>query len=144
MRIEQAMTREFATIPADTTIEQAAESMRDRDVGMLPVIAMNGRMVGVITDRDIALRCVADRRPAATVVGELFSDDVQACFADEDASEVAARMAQRKVRRLPVLSRDERLVGVIGLADLVDAVEPEVLQATFAALTEPGAGARHA
>jgi CBS domain-containing protein len=93
--------------------------MADIDAGILPV-GENDRLVGMITDRDITVRAVAEGRdPDKTMVRDAMSEAVRYCFDDEDSEEIARRMGSWQVRRLPVLNRDKRLVGIISLGDLV-------------------------
>jgi len=137
MQVREAMSTRCVTIPADTSIQQAAAVMRDADVGMLPVISMAGQLAGVITDRDIAMRCVAARRPAETVVGEMLSDDVECCYADDTLEAAATRLGSARLRRLPVLDHERRLVGLIALADVGASADAERLQAAFRRITAP-------
>ena len=112
------MTPSVDLVGPNTTIRDAAVRMRDDDVGALPV-GENDRLVGMVTDRDIAVRGVAaDKAPGNCTVREVMSDGVYYCFEDEDATRAAEVMAEHKVRRLPVLNRDKRLTGVVALADL--------------------------
>jgi len=87
------------------------------DVGLLPV-GDEDRLVGMITDRDIAVRGIGDGKGPATEVREIMSTDVKYCFADEESAHVAKNMGELQVRRLPVVDRDKRLVGILSLADV--------------------------
>lgn len=121
MKISELMTRDVDVISPDTTIGDAAMRMRDEDVGALPV-GENDRLVGMITDRDIAVRGVAsDKTPTNCTVREVMSEGVYYCLEEDEAERGAEVMAQHKVRRLPVLNADKRLVGVLSLADLAQA-----------------------
>lgn len=142
MQVRQAMSTRCVTIPADTSIDGAAAVMRDNDVGMLPVLSMAGNLVGVITDRDITMRCVAAHRPADTVVSELISGDVECCYDDDTLEAAAARMAEARLRRMPVLDHEQQLVGVLGLADIGTAAGAARLHDTFARITAPARTAR--
>lgn len=117
MQIRELMTPDVQLLSANDTIQNAARQMRDQDIGSLPV-AEGDRLVGYITDRDIVVRALADGRDASTKVREAMTDRVLYCFDDESVEDVAANMAQNQVRRLPVLNRDKRLVGIVALADL--------------------------
>ncbi len=118
MQIKDVMTREVDLIGPTTTINEAARMMRDDDIGILPV-AEADRLIGMITDRDIVVRAVAQGKdPGSTSVREAMSDRVLYCFEDQSTDEVAANMGEQQVRRLPVLNRDKRLVGIISLGDL--------------------------
>ncbi len=118
MNIQDLMTKDVELIDPATTMRDAAQRMRDEDIGALPV-GENDRLVGMVTDRDIVARGVAsDRAPSECTVRDVMSEGVYYCFEDEDAQRASDVMAEHKVRRLPVLNRDKRLVGVIAMADL--------------------------
>jgi CBS domain-containing protein len=118
MQVEDVMNHEAEVIRPSSSIRDAARTMRAKDIGALPV-SENGRLVGMVTDRDIAVRAVAENRPAGgTVVRQVMSGDVYCCFEDDDLERAAQLMAEHQVRRLPVLNHDDRLVGMITLADL--------------------------
>jgi CBS domain-containing protein len=91
--------------------------MARMDCGCLPV-GKNDRLVGMITDRDIAVRAVAAGKPCKTPVGKIMSAEIKYCFDDDDLDKVAHNMADIKVRRLPVLNHDKRLVGIVSLGDI--------------------------
>lgn len=115
-QLKDVMSRDVKMVTPETTIREAAQQMRDGDFGMLPV-AENDRMIGAISDRDIAVRAVADDKDPATPVREVMTAGV--CWAyEDDPVDVAARiMSERQVRRLPVVDRDKRLVGIVSLGD---------------------------
>lgn len=117
MQIREVMTSDVDLVDPDTPIREAARLMRDDDLGALPV-GENDRLVGMITDRDIAVRGVAEGRDESATVGDVMSNEIFYCFADDDVEEAASKMATRQVRRLPVLNRDKRLVGIVALADI--------------------------
>lgn len=118
MKISELMTPEVEIIRPDDTLHTAARLMADLDVGALPV-GQNDRLVGMISDRDITVRAVARGfEPDKTAVRDAMSEHIRYCFEDEDTSEVAHKMGQWQVRRLPVLNRDKRLVGIVSLGDL--------------------------
>jgi len=119
MKIRDVMTRDTKLTSPDDTLRHAAQMMTACDCGVLPV-AEGDRLVGMITDRDIAVRGVAQGcDPKKTAVREAMSGEVRFCFEDENPDEVARKMAAWQVRRLPVLNRDKRLVGIVSLGDLV-------------------------
>jgi CBS domain-containing protein len=123
VQISEVMTREVELVRPDDTIRTAAQRMAELGVGALPV-GEGGRVVGMVTDRDIAVRGVAaGLAPDRATLREVMSGTVQSCFEDEEMAEVARRMADAAVRRLPVLSRDGRLVGIVALGDLAVAGE---------------------
>ncbi|CUH40811.1 Hypoxic response protein 1 [Jannaschia seosinensis] len=121
MNISDLMTSGVEIIDPNTTTRDAAIRMRDEDLGALPV-GENDRLVGMVTDRDIIARGVAaGLAPGNCTVREVMSEGVYYCFDDEDAQRAADVMAEHKVRRLPVLNRDKRLVGIVAIADLARA-----------------------
>jgi len=136
MQVSELMTRDVRIVAPSDTIERAAAMMGEVDAGAIPV-GENDRLVGMITDRDIAVRAVAQGKPPQTPVREVMSSDVKYCFEDERIEDVARNMGDIQVRRLPVLNRDKRLVGIVSLGDL--AVE-HVAQAGAALsnISEPG------
>ncbi|HZU90519.1 MAG TPA: CBS domain-containing protein [Stellaceae bacterium] len=117
MLIREVMSRDVKLIAPEDTIEQAARKMAEYDCGAIAVGA-GDRLVGMITDRDIALRAVARGKGPNCRVGECMSSDVKYVFEDETTEDAARNMSDLKVRRLPVLNRDKRLVGIVSLGDL--------------------------
>lgn len=118
MKIAEIMTPCVRCAQSDITLAEAAVVMRDMDVGALPVCE-NGRLVGMLTDRDITLRAVAEcRDPRWTTVRDAMSDGVVYVFSDQEVEDAAELMERRRVRRLPVLDRKRRLVGIVSLGDL--------------------------
>ncbi len=140
MNVSEMMETNVDITSPDATIREAAVRMRDDDVGALPV-GENDRLIGMVTDRDIAVRGVADgKEPDRCTVREVMSEEVYYCYEDEDAERAAEVMAEHKIRRLPILNRDKRLVGIIALADLARA---HVGEAALEGVSEPTAAARH-
>ncbi|MBW8744576.1 MAG: CBS domain-containing protein [Sphingomonas sp.] len=117
MKVNECMTREVTIVDPDDTIEEAARTMADIDAGILPV-GEDDRLVGMVTDRDIAIRGVGQGREPSAKVRDVMSPEVRYCFDDDDAEDVLNNMAELQVRRMPVLSRSKRLVGVISITDL--------------------------
>jgi CBS domain-containing protein len=117
MEIRQVMTRDVQLTSPDETVRQAASLMKRLDTGVLPV-GHDDRLVGMLTDRDIAVRAVAEGKGPDTKIREVMSPEVKYCFEDEDVTHVAQNKADLQVRRLPVMNRDKRLVGIVSLADL--------------------------
>ncbi|MBF0374268.1 MAG: CBS domain-containing protein [Alphaproteobacteria bacterium] len=121
MQISQVMTRSVDVIDPDMPVGEVAKRMRDEDIGALPV-GENDRLVGMVTDRDIVLRAVAmDRAPSECRVRDVMSEKIFYCFEDQSVEEASRVMAEHQVRRLPVLNRDKRLVGIVAVADLARA-----------------------
>ena len=116
--ISQVMTRDVTVVSPDDTVQQAAQVMRDINAGALPVC--NGkRLVGMITDRDIAIRAVADgHSPASVRVSDIMSSEVLWCFEDQTVGEVLQQMGNQQIRRIPVINRNMELAGIVSLGDL--------------------------
>jgi len=116
--IKDIMTADVDIIAPDTTIDQAARKMRDDDVGARPV-GEDGRLIGMITDRDICCRAVAESKsPKDCTVREAMSERIAWIFEDESPEAAARQMAECQIRRLAVLNRDKRLVGIVSMGDL--------------------------
>lgn len=118
MIISEVMTRDVRIVSPDDTLESAAQLMEEQDFGSLPV-AENDRLVGMVTDRDIAIRAVARGLiPRESTVREIMSAEIKYVYEDESVRDVATVMGDVQVRRLPVLDRTKRLVGIVSLGDL--------------------------
>jgi len=111
------MTRDVGIISPDETLKKAACRMAELDVGVLPV-AEGDRLVGMITDRDMVVRGIADDLGPSALVRDVMTPDVKYCFSDQEIDEIVDNMADIQVRRLPVLDRDKRLVGILSLCDI--------------------------
>lgn len=122
MQVRDIMSRDVRLVRPDDSLRHAAEAMAEIDAGFLPV-EDNDRMIGVITDRDIALRGIGLGKGPDDPVREVMSTDVKYCFADDDIDEVSRNMADIQVRRLPVVDSDKRLVGMISIGDIALAGE---------------------
>lgn len=117
-QVREVMTTGVRLVTPDDTIQEAAATMAKANLGALPV-GENDRLVGVITDRDIAVRAVAKgERPDQCTVREVMSPGIKYVFDDETAEAVAKNMSRLQIRRLPVLNREKRLVGIVSLGDL--------------------------
>lgn len=118
MKIKQVMTTAVETISPNATVEQAARLMRDRDVGILPVVEER-TILGVVTDRDLLLRAIAEgRNPHLTTVRDVMTPQVFSCYEDQSITETAMLMEKKLVHRLFVLDRNEKLAGVVSISDL--------------------------
>jgi CBS domain-containing protein len=117
MKVREAMTRDVRLVRPDQPISEAARLMAELDIGALPV-EENDRLVGMITDRDIAVRAVAGGRGPDTAVREVMSREIKYCYEDQSIDEVTQNMGELRIRRLPVLTRDKRLIGILSLGDL--------------------------
>src|SRR5690242_16528286 len=119
MRLKEIMTRHVECINPEDTLARAAERMRDLDVGCLPVCGGDDRLAGVITDRDITIRGTAEGRdPETTRIEDIMTPDISYCFENDSVDEAARIMEEMQIRRLVVLNRDKRLVGIVSLGDL--------------------------
>jgi CBS domain-containing protein len=127
----------WEVISPEISIQEAAKQMRSLDVGVLPVC--NGDLlVGMLTDRDLTIRAVADGRdPKTTTVGEAMTAEVAYCFEDQDTEEAERVMEKHQIRRLPVLARDKRLVGIVSLGDLAIKDDENDAAATLERVSEP-------
>ncbi|SDI30488.1 CBS domain-containing protein [Pseudomonas flavescens] len=134
MKASDIMTRGVQTITPGQTIHEAAAMMARIDCGAL-LVNQDDRLVGMITDRDITIRAVATGLPGETPVSEIMSGDIHTCFEDEDVRQVARSMAENQVRRLPVLSRDKRLVGVVSLGNIAQEDDDESNAALLRSVT---------
>jgi CBS domain-containing protein len=118
MKVSAVMTRSTKTILPDATVEQAARKMKDWNVGLLPVVH-DGKVMGVVTDRDIVIRTVAENRnPHLTTVREIMTRKALCCDQDQPVGEAAKIMEKNHVRRLVVLNDQSRIVGVLTITDL--------------------------
>ncbi|MGH7824269.1 MAG: CBS domain-containing protein [Candidatus Binatia bacterium] len=138
MRVAEIMTRDPEVVTSDLVLKDAALKMRKLDVGMLPV-RNDDRLVGMLTDRDITVRATAEGRdPIKTQVHEVMSPEVVYCFDDQDVSEAAKLMREKQIRRLPILNREKRLVGVVSLGDVaVHSKEEKIVSETIKEVSEP-------
>jgi CBS domain-containing protein len=139
MKVSEVMTRDVRVANPEQSIREAAQLMAELDAGVLPVGA-DDRLVGMITDRDIAVRGVARGKVPDTPVREVMTADVKYCFDDEEVDHVARNMADIQVRRLPVVNRDKRLVGIIAIADLAANEDARVVGEAVSGISEPTGG----
>jgi CBS domain-containing protein len=137
MKISEVMTRDVATVRPDQTAQEAASFMLQGDAGSIPVTE-GDRLIGIITDRDIAVRGVAQGRGPDTPVRELMSSGLICARIDEDTDDVAAKMSEVQVRRLPVIDESENLVGIVSLGDLTRETEGEEAYVALEGVSEPG------
>ena len=139
MRVSEVMTRGVECVGPDATLQEAAAKMKSLDVGPLPVCD-NDRLVGMVTDRDITVRSVSDgHNPRTDRVRDAMTPKVIYCSEDQDIAEAAKLMKENRIRRLPVLNRDKRLVGIVSLGDLaVETHDEQLAGSTLEAVSEPG------
>jgi CBS domain-containing protein len=135
--VRDAMTSDPRTVNADDPVVEAARIMEAEGVGSVPVVAGDNILVGMITDRDIALRIVAaSRDPHATATGEVATKEVSSAYPDEPLDEALEQMAYRQVRRLPVVE-DDRVVGILAQADVVQEVKDKKAGQLVEEISEP-------
>ena len=137
MRVSEIMTNEVTLLSPNDSIQQAACRMRDEEIGSLPV-ASGDRLIGYVTDRDIAVRAVAAGMELKSPVREIMTKRLLYCFDDEEVEAVAENMALNQVRRLPVLTREKRLCGIVALGDIATKGEDEAAEAALTEISEPG------
>lgn len=140
MQIAEIMTQDPEVVTSDSILTDAALKMRELDVGMLP-IGKDDRLVGMLTDRDITIRATAEGRdPTKTQVHEVMTQEVVCCFEDQEVSEAAKLMQEKQIRRLPILNREKRLVGIVSLGDVaVHSGEKSVVAETIKEVSEQAA-----
>jgi CBS domain-containing protein len=140
VQVKELMTRKVEVIHPDASIAEAAEIMKARDVGVLPVCEDN-KLVGMLTDRDIIVRATADGfHPETVPAGEVMTREVVYAFEDQEVGEVSKIMQDKQIRRLPILSREKRLVGVLSLGDIALGTKDRELTAqAFKEISEPAA-----
>jgi CBS domain-containing protein len=138
MKISELMTSNVQTVQPAQPIREAARFMLDEDAGAMPVCD-GERLVGMVTDRDIAVRGVAEGLGPDTPVSQVMTGDALFCWEDDDVDAVAAKMSDAQVRRFPVVSRDDRrLVGIVSLGDLSQGDHDEAARTALEGITEPG------
>jgi CBS domain-containing protein len=130
MQVEDLMTKSCQIESANCTLKKAAEIMSEENIGALPVPEMD-RLVGVITDRDIVTRGLAKEKNGSARVRDVMTQNVKYCFADEDLDHVLENMAEIQLRRLPVMNREKRLVGIVSLADAARLHAPDTVGVAF-------------
>ena len=136
--LKDLMSTEVKTITPDETIQTAARSMHSGNFGMLPVVE-NGRMVGVITDRDITVRAVADGQDCGTRVRDVMSKEMICAHENEMVASAMRLMSEHQIRRLPIVNTDKKIVRIVALGDLAN-VKEDITGAgeTLAQISKPG------
>jgi CBS domain-containing protein len=115
--IDEVMTTDVTVVGPEDTLQEAAQLMADLDVGALPVCD-GERLLGMVTDRDIVIRAVAEGRSGDTAVSEVMTEEVLYATEDQSVAEVMHQMSEAQVRRIPVIDSDRKLVGIVSLGDL--------------------------
>jgi len=137
MKVSDVMTRDVKTVRPDQTAQDAASFMLSANAGSIPVTD-GDRLIGMITDRDIAVRGIAKGYGPDTPVRDLMTDDLVSVRDDEDIEDVATKMSDAQVRRLPVIDQDQRLCGIVSLGDLSRETDDECASEALEGVSEPG------
>ncbi len=138
MRVSELMSKKVEWISPSTTLPEAARKMRDLDIGCLPV-GENDRLIGMVTDRDITCRGLVDGKDLSTaVVRDVMSSGITYCFDDQKISEAAHLMEERQFRRLPVLNRQKRMVGILSMGDIAQHATGRLSAEVLKAITAHG------
>ena len=137
MKVSEVMTENVQTVRPDQRVQEAASFMLSADAGSIPV-ADGDRLVGMITDRDIAVRGIAKGHGPDTPLRELMSNDVICARIDDDIEDAANRMSEAQVRRLPVVDQDDRLCGIVSLGDLSREADTDCASEALEGVSQPG------
>lgn len=135
MKVNQAMTPNVKIASPDQTLREAAQMMAEADCGVLPV-GENDRLVGMLTDRDIVIRGLGAGLSPTAKIREVMTPAVKYCFEDEDVDDIAENMSEIQIRRLPVVNRKKRLVGIISIGDVAIAEGPETAGPTICEISK--------
>ena len=145
MKISEIMSKNPRSVSPDTPVSEAAQLMKEEDVGLVPVVERvggaetRGRLVGVVTDRDIAIRAVAEGRAVDSPVSDVMSGGVKTCSPDDSVEDAMAMMGREQVRRIPIVDERGSLVGVVAQADLVRmAGKDRQAEKTVERISQPG------
>ena len=134
MRVADVMTRDVTLVSPDQSIIDAAKMMAECDCGSLPV-QENDRLVGMVTDRDIVVRALAQGKTDSKV-RDVMSTDIKYCYEDDDIDDVAHNMGDLQIRRLPVVDKNKRLVGIVSLGDITQTADTEIAGEALSSITE--------
>jgi len=137
MKVSEVMTRDVQTVRPEQPVQEAASFMLSANAGSIPVTD-GDRLIGMITDRDIAVRGVAKGYGPDTPVRELMTDEIICARDDDDVEDVASKMGDAQVRRLPVIDRDERLCGIVSLGDLSRETDEDCASEALEGVSERG------
>jgi CBS domain-containing protein len=119
MRIKEVMNEDIEVIDSAKTVKEAAQMMRDGDYGAIPVVK-DEKMVGMITDRDIVVRVIAeDKSVDVTTVEECMTKGIEYCYANDELEDLVKKMSSKRLRRIPVVNEDKKLVGIVSLKEIV-------------------------
>jgi CBS domain-containing protein len=138
MQIKDAMAKELSSVRVDATVQGAAAGMRDAGIGALPVVDKSDQLVGIVTDRDIAVRALAEGLGAETLVERVMTRRLIVAEPSDELENALSLMRKHQIRRLPVVE-DERLIGIVAQADIAALTEPREAAETLRSLSEPAA-----
>ncbi len=134
-QIKDVMTKNVKLINPTDTLQVAAQAMREQGCGILPV-QEDDQLIGMITDRDIVIRCLAQGDGPDAEVGDAMTEEVKYCYEDDELAAICQNMAENQLRRLPVMNKDKRLVGIVSLSDL-SKQEPQGAGQALSEITKP-------
>jgi CBS domain-containing protein len=137
MKVSEVMTRDVRTVHPDQPVQEAASFMLSTDSGSIPVTD-GDRLIGMITDRDIAVRGIAKGHGPETPVRDLMTDDLVVVRDDDDVEHAATKMSEAQVRRLPVIDQDEQLCGIVSLGDLSREADEDCAVEALGGISQPG------
>ena len=137
MKVSEAMTQDVRVASPEETVQKAARTMASLDSAVLPV-GEKDHLIGMITDRDIVIRGIAQGKGPKAKVRDVMTKDVKYCFDDQEVEEVTRNMADIQVRRLPVLNRDKRLVGILSLGDIALSTDGQGAGDALCGISRPG------
>lgn len=137
MKVSEVMTRNVRTVRPDQSVREAASFMLQADAGAIPVTERD-RLIGMITDRDIAVRGVAEGHGPETPVRELMTNDIVAARIEDNTEDVAVRMSEAQVRRLPVIDDQQKLCGIVSLSDLTQKAHGSDAEQALEGVSQPG------
>ncbi|MEW6167806.1 MAG: CBS domain-containing protein [Pseudomonadota bacterium] len=137
MEIRECMSKDVRMLGPDDTVQDAAKLMAECDTGVVP-INDGERLVGMVTDRDLVVRALCEGKGGETPLRDVMSPEILYCFEDEDIKHVAKNMADVQVRRLPVMNRDKRLVGIVSVGDLARSQDTKTVGSAMCGISRPG------
>ena len=137
MKVSEVMTRDVQTVGPNEPVQRAASFMLGADAGSIPVTD-GGRLIGMITDRDIAVRGIAKGYDPETPVRDLMTDDLVIVRVDDDVEDAATKMGEAQVRRLPVIDQEDRLCGIVSLGDLSRETDQDCASEALEGVSQPG------
>ena len=140
MRVQEIMTKNPSSVSPDATVREAAQLMQRENVGIIPVVdGSDRRLLGVVTDRDIAIRCVAEGRDGSCRVQDVMSADrIQTCTPNDEIDEVMSAMSREQVRRIPIVDERGSLLGIVSQADIVREANDKRAEETVERISQPG------